>query len=149
MPNLTPTLRIPYKSAVGVAIPTDIYLPSTGTSKPCPVLIMIHGGAFMLGHAKMNNSDQIADCVQRGWIVLAIEHRLCPGVNILEGPMTDVRDALAWAQEGGLAEALKGREEGVEVDGRRVMVMGTSSGGHLALSTVCILLFVKKLRSYG
>jgi acetyl esterase/lipase len=63
--------------------------------------------------------------------------------------MTDVRDALAWAQEGGLAEALKDREEGVEVDGRRVMVMGTSSGGHLALSTVCILLFVKKLRSYG
>lgn len=88
----------------------------------------------MLGHAGMNNKDQIQDCLERGWIVLAIEHRLCPGVNLLEGPMTDVRDVLAWTQNGGLKDALKDQE--VDVDAGRVMIMGTSSGGHLALSTV-------------
>lgn len=90
----------------------------------------------MLGHAGINSADQIQDCTERGWIVLAIEHRLCPGVNVLEGPMADVRDALSWAQDGGLANALKENGEDVEVDTKRVMVMGTSSGGHLALSTV-------------
>jgi acetyl esterase/lipase len=89
----------------------------------------------MLGHAGINSKDQIQDCVERGWIVLAIEHRLCPGVNIYDGPMTDVRDALSWAQNGGLAQALKENGKNVDVDAERVMVMGTSSGGHLALST--------------
>ncbi|KAF2829925.1 alpha/beta-hydrolase [Ophiobolus disseminans] len=138
MAALKPDLRVPYKDVLDVDIPTDIYLPtSPASSKACPVLIMIHGGAFMLGHAGMNNKDQIADCLDRGWIVLAIEHRLCPGVNVLEGPMTDVRDALAWVQNGGLAGALGSRETGWKggVDEKRVMIMGTSSGGHLALST--------------
>lgn len=92
----------------------------------------------MLGHAGINNRDQIADCVERGWIVLSIEHRLCPGVDVLEGPMEDVKDVLGWVQNGGLARVLKESENGnkVRVDEDRVMVMGTSSGGHLALSTV-------------
>lgn len=91
----------------------------------------------MLGHAGINSKDQIEDCTRRGWIVLAIEHRLCPGVNILDGPMTDVCDALSWAQSGGLAKVLKENGREIEADTERVMVMGTSSGGHLALSTVC------------
>jgi acetyl esterase/lipase len=97
----------------------------------------IHGGAFMLGHAGINNKDQIQDCTERGWIVLAIEHRLCPGVNVFEGPMADVCDALSWAQNGGLVKSLKEIKSELLVDADRVMVMGTSSGGHLALSTVC------------
>jgi len=98
----------------------------------------IHGGAFMLGHAGINSKDQIQDCTARGWIVLAIEHRLCPGVNVFEGPMADVRDALSWTQKGGLANALKENGKDVNVDTERIMVMGTSSGGHLSLSTVRI-----------
>lgn len=135
MTSLTPSLRIPYKTVDSTDIPTDIYLPPP-TSSACPVLIMIHGGAFMLGHAGMNNKDQIQDCLERRWIVLAIEHRLCPGVNVLEGPMTDVRDALSWVQSGGLNTALKRSGYELEADAKRVMVMGTSSGGHLALCTV-------------
>ncbi|KAH6619045.1 Alpha/Beta hydrolase protein [Boeremia exigua] len=131
------SLRVPYKTVDDIDIPTDIYLPapSSTRTRPAPVLIMIHGGAFMLGHAAMNNPDQIRDCTARGWIVLAIEHRLCPGVTLLDGPMADVRDALTWAQSGGLAAALRQHGSGVEADSTRVMVMGTSSGGHLALTT--------------
>ncbi|CAN9150625.1 unnamed protein product [Alternaria alternata] len=69
----------------------------------------------MLGHAGINNRDQIADCVERGWIVLSIEHRLCPGVDVLEGPMEDVRDVLGWVQNGGLAGVLKESENGNKV----------------------------------
>lgn len=143
MASLVPSLRVPYKILAGVPIPTDVYLPiasasQRSSSEARPVLIMIHGGAFMLGHAGMNNKDQIEDSLNRGWIVLAIEHRLCPGVDILEGPMTDVRDALAWVQKGELSRVLHAEMEGnaPKVDDERVMLMGTSSGGHMALCTV-------------
>ncbi|KAJ4336724.1 hypothetical protein N0V95_008539 [Ascochyta clinopodiicola] len=130
------SLRVSYKVVGNVEIPTDIYLPTTNIAdEPTPALIMIHGGAFMLGHAGINNKDQIQDCVERGWIVLAIEHRLCPGVSVFDGPMADVRDVLDWSQKGGLATALNENGKKVRVDAQRIMVMGTSSGGHLALST--------------
>jgi len=134
------TLRVPYKHVADLAIPTDIYIPTVSTPGKqtglAPVLIMVHGGGFMLGSAKLNNKDQIQDSVERGWIVLAVEHRLCPGLNLLEGPITDVRDALAWAQSGGLATALKSVNETIRPDPDRIVAMGTSAGGHLVLSLV-------------
>ncbi|PVH79621.1 alpha/beta-hydrolase [Cadophora sp. DSE1049] len=132
------TLRVPYKYVNDTAIPTDIHLPTASNSgsprELSPVIIMIHGGGFMLGHSQMNNRDQIDDCTERGWIVLSVEHRLCPGVNLLNGPVADVRDVLQWAQDGGLAKALQEASSYVRPDPERVMAMGTSSGGHLALS---------------
>jgi acetyl esterase/lipase len=132
-------LRVPYKTVKKVDIPTDIYVPSLELAHQknrtkTPVLIMIHGGGFMLGHSRMNNMDQIQDSVERGWIVLALDHRLCPGVNLLEGGMADVRDALDWAQNGGLKKELAKAGVALEPDPDRVMSMGTSAGGHLALS---------------
>lgn len=90
----------------------------------------------MLGASSFNNGDQIRECTGRGWVVVAVEHRLCPGVDVLEGPMADVRDAVVWVQDGGLAAVLEESGSEVLVDDKRVMVMGTSSGGHLALTTV-------------
>ena len=101
---------------------------------------MFHGGGFMLGHARMNNKDQIEDCLQRGWIVLSLEYRLCPGVNVLKGPMADARDALKWVQSG-LATAMNNASSSITPDVDRIMAMGASAGGHLALSLVSHTLF--------
>ncbi|CVL05058.1 uncharacterized protein FMAN_13028 [Fusarium mangiferae] len=130
-------LRVPYKIAGKTSIPTDIHIPSSRAAQKydlLPVLIMFHGGGFMLGHSGMNNADQIEDCLERGWIVLSVEYRLCPGVNVLEGPIRDARDALLWVQEGGLEAALKESSETVCPDTKRIMAMGASAGGTLALS---------------
>ena len=86
----------------------------------------------------MVSRDQIEECLNRGWIVLALEHRLCPQVNLLEGPMQDCRDSLQWVYNGGLDEALA-RDPSTKpyrADTDRVVATGTSSGGHLALSLV-------------
>lgn len=141
-------LRVPYKIVDGVEIPTDIHVPATIKYELTPVLLMIHGGGFILGFSKMNNRDQIQDCLDRGWIVLSLEHRLCPGVNVLDGPMTDVKDALRWAQTGGLAAALKKAKVDVEPDPNRVMAMGTSAGGHLALSLVSLFMVLLAYLTY-
>ncbi|KAJ5109707.1 hypothetical protein N7532_002352 [Penicillium argentinense] len=124
-----------YKEIDGSKISTDIYLPQSDVSSPqkYPVVIDIHGGSFMLGHSRMVSILQINDCLDRGWIVLVPNHRLCPGVNLLDGPMQDIRDLLSWTHAGHLDEFL--RDQGpYRADLEKVAVFGTSSGGHLALS---------------
>ncbi|KAF2151530.1 alpha/beta-hydrolase [Myriangium duriaei CBS 260.36] len=131
-------IRVPYKHVNGVGIPTDIHFSAEALAasrrQQAPVLLIFHGGGFTVGEASMNNRDQIQDCSDRGWMVLSAEYRLCPGVNVLDGPMTDARDLLNWAQTGGLEDALRGSGQSVLPDPKRVMAMGTSSGGHLALT---------------
>jgi acetyl esterase/lipase len=129
-------LRLTYKSIDGIDIPTDVHLPAERRYDHAPVLLMLHGGGFVVGDASMNNRDQIENCLARGWIVLSLEYRLCPGSNVLEGPMTDVKDALCWVQEGRFGQALKQSRNDMEPDVDRVMACGTSAGGHLALSLV-------------
>ncbi|GJC87300.1 non-reducing polyketide synthase andM [Colletotrichum liriopes] len=60
----------------------------------------------------MVNKDQIADCLGRGWIVLVPNHRLCPQVSLLDGPMRDCRDLLGWVYDGELQKVLDIRQEG-------------------------------------
>ncbi|KAI9662342.1 MAG: hypothetical protein M1821_008509 [Bathelium mastoideum] len=84
----------------------------------------------------MVSSDQIQDCQDRGWIVVVPEHRLCPQVNILEGPVADCRDLLEWIYAGNLNEELakNATTASFRVDDERVITFGTSSGGTLALA---------------
>lgn len=91
----------------------------------------------MLGSSKMVNRDQIDDCLSRSWMVLAPNHRLCPQVTLLDGPMRDCRDLLAWVYDGGLQRAIDDQaKESYVVDKDHVFAFGTSSGGTLALSLV-------------
>ncbi|KAL5358907.1 alpha/beta-hydrolase [Aspergillus floccosus] len=132
MASTTP-LTVQYKEANGSNITTDIYLPP-GEPTSYPVLINIHGGAFMLGHSRMVSMPQIDDCLARNWIVVVPNHRLCPQVNILDGPISDCRDLLQWIYAGQLDAYLQSQNKPHRVDHQRVMAFGTSSGGTLALS---------------
>ncbi|PLB49618.1 alpha/beta-hydrolase [Aspergillus steynii IBT 23096] len=140
-------LTATYKEINGTKITTDIYLPpsfSNSDNAPhhkYPVLINIHGGAFMLGHSSLISLPQVSDCLARDWIVVAPNHRLCPQVNILDGPVQDCRDLLSWVYTGGLDAYLREQGQGqghsqyeCVVDENKVMAFGTSSGGFLALA---------------
>lgn len=90
----------------------------------------------MLGSYDMVNEDQIRDCISRNWIVVVPNHRLCPQVSLLEGPITDCRDLLAWIYNGGLDDAIPSGTDGTtyRLDLDHVFAFGTSSGGTLALT---------------
>lgn len=91
----------------------------------------------MLGASDMVNKDQIQDCLSRGWITVVPNHRLCPQVDLLDGPMQDCRDLLDWVYHGGLQEAVSLRSNNrYPLDLNHVFAFGTSSGGTLALSLV-------------
>ncbi|CAI4213177.1 unnamed protein product [Parascedosporium putredinis] len=130
------SFRAVYKRLGEQEIDLDVYLPPLGPSgTKYPAIINIHGGAFMLGSSDLVNKDQVQDCLDRGWIVLVPNHRLCPQVNLLEGPMRDCRDLLAWIHDGGLDRAVTAHAETpYAIDYDAILAFGTSSGGTLALS---------------
>ena len=99
----------------------------------------------MLGHSRMVSLPQITDCLERGWIVLVPNHRLCPGVNVLDGPMQDIRDLLAWVRAGYL-DTFLAQHGPYQVDLENIAAFGTSSGGHLALSLVSSIRALGRLR---
>lgn len=80
--------------------------------------------------------------LERGWIVVSLEHRLCPQVNILDGPIADARDCLDWVLDGSLEKELGKTEVSLKfkVDYDRIVAVGTSSGGTLALALVSTIL---------
>ena len=95
--------------------------------------LMFHAGGFVLGSTDMIPKSQIASLVNKGFVVVTPEYRLCPQVSLYDGPIQDAKDVLKWCQED-LPKLMS--EKGIEVDGKRVVAMGHSAGGQLALTTV-------------
>lgn len=70
--------------------------------------------------------------LEAGFLPVSIDYRLCPETSLLEGPMQDVLDALCWAREK-LPNIALSRPD-IRPDGERVVAVGWSSGGHLAMT---------------
>lgn len=75
---------------------------------------------------------QTAFLLAHNMLPVSIDYRLCPEINLIDGPITDVCDAYAWAQTSLQAVV---RSKGILVDEKRIVIIGWSSGGHLAMTT--------------
>ena len=74
---------------------------------------------------------QTQHLLANGFLPVSIDYRLCPEINIIDGPMADVCDAFKWAHTS-LPEIAS--QHGITVDQTKVVVVGWSTGGHLAMS---------------
>ena len=101
----------------------DIYR-QRGAGGPEPTLIYIHGGGWSSGH-KEDGLMYTLPWLEMGWNVVNVEYRL-GGVAAAPGAVEDCLCALRWI----VVNAVKYR-----IDPARLVVMGDSSGGHLALMT--------------
>lgn len=70
--------------------------------------------------------------LDNGYLPVSIDFRLCPEIDLIAGPMTDVRDALGWVRNKLPAIA---QAQGVKIDPSKVVAVGWSTGGHLAMTT--------------
>lgn len=118
---------VPYGDA-GVKNTLDIYVPETASETPRPVIIHIHGGAWIIGHKKQQGQPLMQHLVSRGWIAVDINYRLGP-VHRMDVVISDVLRAIAWvktniAEYGG--------------DPNFVATTGGSAGGHLTALTALI-----------
>lgn len=94
--------------------------------------LMVHGGGNCLCTRKEANHKQIRHMLQNGLVPVSADYRKCPELNVIEGPMTDVCDTLQWARE--VLPNLQLNNKSVKLDGERVVVVGWSTGGHLAMT---------------
>lgn len=108
----------------------DIYTPEGDASKSRPLLLMMHGGAYLIG--SKNEKGQTEWCkyfASLGYVAASIDYRL-------GFPLS--RQGVAKAEEDALDDAraalefLLGRED-LRIDPQRVFAAGTSAGGALAL----------------
>lgn len=93
---------------------------------------MFHGGGHVLFTRKDIHIKHVKILLERGFLPVSFDYRLCPEVNLADGPMTDACDALQWARE--QLPNLKLSRSDVQVDESRVVAAGWSAGGQLAMT---------------
>ena len=98
----------------------DLYL-ATKEEKPTPILINIHGGGW--NHGTKESQTGFSSFFKAGYAVANVEYRLTQQATA-PAAVEDVRCALIYIIKN--AKALN-------IDTNKIVVMGSSSGGHLAL----------------
>ena len=99
----------------------DIYLPNEGQS-PFPVIIAIHGGAFMMGDKTGGDVAGMLEGVNHGYAVVSVNYRLSREA-IFPAAVNDVKAAIRFIKT-------KGSEYGLNTD--KIALWGDSAGGNLA-----------------
>jgi acetyl esterase/lipase len=109
----------------------DIYVPSLAT-KPFPVIIWIHGGAWMLNdkYADMGYmTNTIAEMLKQGYAIASIDYRYST-TAIFPAQLQDCRQALDF---------LAAHAKQYNLDKSKFILCGFSAGGHLASLTALSL----------
>lgn len=116
----------------------DVYQPAPGFDGPRPVLVYVHGGAWIFGsrHEPLcSAATPVRDrrCfptteLDRGYVVVSIDYRLHDletGANTFPAPVEDLKLALKWLKD-------HAADPGVGIDPERMVVVGSSAGGQMA-----------------
>jgi len=101
----------------------DIYR-AAGTSPGAalPVVIYIHGGAWVIGDKDQQGKPMLLHLARHGYIGVSINHRLGPR-DRWPAQIIDVKRAIAWVRD---------HIAGYGGDPSFIAVSGSSAGGHLA-----------------
>lgn len=96
--------------------------------------LYFHGGNFTVGSKELLSQNYVEQLLGLGFVVVSANYRLCPTISVFDGPVTDALDAYGWAQD--VLPGLLHKDAGVRVDSSKIVVLGHSAGGLLALLTV-------------
>lgn len=113
--------NIVYHEAGGVRLRLDVYRPRVRPG-PCPVVLHVHGGAWMVGSKDDQGRPLAYRLAAHGWIVVSANYRLSPRFT-WPAHIVDVKAAIRWVRE-------HGPEYGIDPD--FLAITGGSAGGHLS-----------------
>jgi acetyl esterase/lipase len=102
----------------------DLYLPAEGAEN-APVLLQVHGGAWILGQKEEQGIPLMRHLAAKGWICVAINYRLSPR-DPWPAQAIDVKKAIHWIRQN--IAAYGG-------DPDYIAITGGSAGGHLTALT--------------
>ena len=117
VPNIT------YLTANNWDAKLDVYQSREATT-PNPTLIYFHGGGWT-GGSKEGSSLTFLPFLDMGWNVVNVEYRLAK-VSLAPAAVQDGLCALRWVIR---------NAKDYNIDTNRLVTMGNSAGGHLALTT--------------
>ena len=110
-------LDIVFKQINGIDLCLDLFMPEN--EKNPPLIIWIHGGAWMYGDRK---SPGLMWQLERGYAIASIEYRLT-GQGVFPDHIVDCKDALVF---------LKNNAGNYGYNSGKIIAAGDSAGGHLA-----------------
>lgn len=131
----------------------DVSMPSNDTPPICgrPLLIAIHGGAFMAGNKSTGAPPLfMKEFAQRGYVTASINYRLGMfqtssqiNCNIPNWNCLNMADTAEWyrAVYRGMQDAkgairyLLNQKDSLKIDPKNIFVVGESAGGFIALAT--------------
>ena len=107
----------------GQVLLADLWLPPADQARSGLGVIYVHGGAWRLGTKDMGTRPFFRRLAGQGHVVMDIDYTLAPATDV-PGMVGDVKRALIWLKQNAAAYG---------VNPERVVLIGGSAGGHLAL----------------
>jgi acetyl esterase/lipase len=115
--------NLAFARVAGKVLHLDLTLPAaTQPGDKRPVVLQIHGGAWVIGDKRDQGQPLLNHLATQGWVCVNANYRLSPGATFPDH-LVDCKRALAW-----IAEHVA--DFGGDPD--YVCVTGGSAGGHLA-----------------
>ena len=111
---------ITYARERGIDLRLDVWVSEDRPSN-APVLLQIHGGAWVLGSKNEQGLPLMQMLAARGWVCVSADYRLSPHATFPEH-LIDLKRAIAWIREN-IAD--------YGGDPSTLFVTGGSAGGHL------------------
>ncbi|HEY1690642.1 MAG TPA: alpha/beta hydrolase [Polyangiaceae bacterium] len=89
---------------------------------PRPVLLYVHGGAWMIGHRERQGLPLMKHMAARGWVCVSVDYRLSPRATFPDH-LVDVKRAIVWVRD---------HAGELDADLSFLAIAGNSAGAHLA-----------------
>ncbi|MFY0674039.1 MAG: alpha/beta hydrolase [Bacteroidia bacterium] len=119
---------IPFKGELSL----DIYYPTTEVEGKSPVLMYVHGGAWIIGSKNALNFDRFNGAINQlrdiGFTIICPDYTLANnGKSPFPECIRDIYDAISWVKE-------NATEYNLDLD--RFGILGESAGAHISMLTV-------------
>jgi acetyl esterase/lipase len=101
----------------------DVWEPAAGVERTGTAIVYLYGGSWHYFDKDVLTRHLFRQLTAQGHVVMDAAHRSCPETDVI-GMVGDVHRSVAW---------VKTNAERYGIDPERVVVMGGSSGAHIAL----------------
>ncbi len=109
----------------GGPLHADLWQPKAGAYRSGMAIVYTHGGAWRYGNKDMMTRPQFRWLAHQGHVILDIDYSISEETPVQE-MVRETKQALLW---------MKKHADDYQIDPDRIVLMGGSAGGHLALLT--------------
>jgi acetyl esterase/lipase len=132
---ISETRTFVYKTVGDIKIEIDTFIPSKNSLKggPVPVMLFLHGGAWIGGDRTEHCRPLFHEFLAEGYLITSADYRLLPESPFLGGQLDDIKDVETWLRKN---LPLELESYNLDLDVENIVVVGSSAGALLALLTV-------------